>query len=85
MKEIIETLDKDAPLRWKAITYLLIDTGCRRGEIMGLKWLVVIILCLLMAMITVKSLKNQCTKQTFSFKNFSFLLYKGIELFGQQH
>lgn len=38
MREIIETLDKEAPLRWKAITYLLIDTGCRRGEIMGLKW-----------------------------------------------
>ena len=38
MKEIIEALDKEAPLRWKAITYLLIDTGCRRGEIMGLKW-----------------------------------------------
>ena len=25
-------------MKWKAITYLLIDTGCRRGEIMGLKW-----------------------------------------------
>lgn len=27
-----------APLKWKVITYMLIDTGCRRGEIMGLKW-----------------------------------------------
>ena len=30
-------MDK-APLKWKAITYLLIDTGCRRGEAVGLKW-----------------------------------------------
>ncbi len=27
-----------APLKWKIITHLLIVTGCRRGEIMGLKW-----------------------------------------------
>ena len=32
--EAIET----APVKWKAATYLLIDTGCRRGEIAGLKW-----------------------------------------------
>ena len=37
MEEIIEALE-DAPLKWKAITYLLIDTGCRRGEVMGLEW-----------------------------------------------
>ena len=34
---IIETLDK-APLKWRTATYVLIDTGCRRGEAMGLKW-----------------------------------------------
>ena len=34
---ILDALDK-APLKWRAITYLLIDTGCRRGEAMGLKW-----------------------------------------------
>lgn len=37
MVEILNALDK-APIKWKAIVYLLIDTGCRRGEIMGLKW-----------------------------------------------
>lgn len=37
MDEILEALE-NAPIKWKAITYLLIDTGCRRGEIMGLKW-----------------------------------------------
>ncbi len=26
------------PLKWQAITDLLIDTGARRGEILGLKW-----------------------------------------------
>lgn len=26
------------PLKWQAITFLLIDTGARRGEILGLKW-----------------------------------------------
>lgn len=34
--EILNALDS-APLKWKTITYLLIDTGCRRGEILGLK------------------------------------------------
>ena len=37
MDDILKALE-DEPLRWKAITYLLIDTGCRRGEVMGLKW-----------------------------------------------
>ena len=35
--DILDALET-APLKWKAITYLLIDTGCRRGEAMGLKW-----------------------------------------------
>ena len=26
------------PIKWKIITHLLLITGCRRGEIMGLKW-----------------------------------------------
>ena len=26
------------PLKWQVITNLLIATGCRRGEIAGLKW-----------------------------------------------
>ena len=26
------------PLKWQLITHLMIVTGCRRGEIMGLKW-----------------------------------------------
>lgn len=29
---------KDEPIKWQLITHLLIVTGCRRGEIMGLKW-----------------------------------------------
>ena len=37
MDLILDALEK-APIRWKAITYLLIDTGCRRCEIMGLIW-----------------------------------------------
>ena len=37
MDEILEALEK-APIRWKAIAYILIDTGCRRGEALGLKW-----------------------------------------------
>lgn len=37
LDKIIRALD-EAPIKWKAITYLLIDTGCRRGEAMGLKW-----------------------------------------------
>lgn len=37
MDRILEALDK-APIKWKTITYLMIDTGCRRGEVMGLKW-----------------------------------------------
>ena len=35
--EIIKALE-DEPIKWKAMTYILIDTGCRRGELMGLQW-----------------------------------------------
>lgn len=34
---ILDALEA-APLKWRLITHLLIVTGCRRGEIMGLKW-----------------------------------------------
>ncbi len=35
--EILEALESE-PLKWRTITHLLLVTGCRRGEIMGLKW-----------------------------------------------
>lgn len=35
--KIREILEKE-PLKWRTITNLLIITGCRRGEIMGLRW-----------------------------------------------
>ena len=35
--EILKALET-APLKWKVMTYILIDTGCRRGELMGLQW-----------------------------------------------
>lgn len=34
---ILEALEHE-PLKWQVITQLLIVTGCRRGEILGLKW-----------------------------------------------
>lgn len=34
---ILEALESE-PLKWRLITHLLIVTGCRRGEIMGLQW-----------------------------------------------
>lgn len=34
---ILEALESE-PLKWRLATQLLIVTGCRRGEIMGLKW-----------------------------------------------
>lgn len=37
MDMILDALE-NAPLKWKALTYFLIDTGCRRGEACGLKW-----------------------------------------------
>ena len=39
-EEVNRILDKleTAPIKWRACTYLLIDTGCRRAEIAGLKW-----------------------------------------------
>ncbi len=39
-EEIDRILDKleCAPIKWKACVYLLIDTGCRRAEVAGLKW-----------------------------------------------
>ena len=35
--DILKALE-DAPIKWKAMAYILIDTGCRRGELMGLQW-----------------------------------------------
>lgn len=39
-EQIVAILDalESEPVKWRAITHLLIVTGCRRGEIMGLKW-----------------------------------------------
>ena len=37
MDAILEALDS-APLKRRTITYFKIDTGCRRGEAVGLKW-----------------------------------------------
>lgn len=37
MNAILDALDTE-PLKWRAITYLMINTGCRRGEAVGLKW-----------------------------------------------
>lgn len=39
-EQIVAILDAlgQEPIRWRTITHLLIVTGCRRGEIMGLKW-----------------------------------------------
>ena len=37
VRYILECLDKE-PLKWRAYIRLLIDTGCRRGEISALKW-----------------------------------------------
>ena len=35
--DILEALESE-PLKWQMITHLLIVTGCRRGELVGLKW-----------------------------------------------
>lgn len=37
MDAILDSLET-APLKWRTITYLMIDTGCRRGEAAGVKW-----------------------------------------------
>ena len=37
LEHIRECLN-NSPLKWRVITHLLIVTGCRRGEIAGLKW-----------------------------------------------
>lgn len=37
VKAILRALDEE-PLKWRAMVHLLIVTGCRRGEIVGLKW-----------------------------------------------
>ena len=38
--QIIDILDalETEPIKWQVMTHLLIVTGCRRGEIVGLKW-----------------------------------------------
>lgn len=37
VEQIRDALE-NKPLKWKVITHLLLITGCRRGEIAGLKW-----------------------------------------------
>jgi integrase len=37
IRKILECLPQE-PLKWQSVVYLLIFTGCRRGEIAGLKW-----------------------------------------------
>lgn len=39
-EQIAAILDalRTEPIKWQLITHLLLVTGCRRGEIMGLKW-----------------------------------------------
>lgn len=37
IEEILHALET-APLKWKTLVYVLIDTGCRRGEACGMQW-----------------------------------------------
>jgi integrase len=37
VERIRDALEQE-PLKWKVATHLLLITGCRRGEVMGLKW-----------------------------------------------
>ncbi|NCB75043.1 MAG: site-specific integrase [Clostridia bacterium] len=39
-EEVIQIRDclEHEPLKWKTITHMLLITGCRRGEVMGLHW-----------------------------------------------
>lgn len=37
LRYILQCLDKE-PLKWRALVWLLIDTGIRRGECCGLRW-----------------------------------------------
>ncbi len=37
VKHVLELLDEE-PIKWKTATYLLIFSGMRRGELMGLEW-----------------------------------------------
>ena len=37
LDKILSCLEQE-PIKWRTITHLLIVTGCRRGEIMGLHW-----------------------------------------------
>ena len=37
LSRILEALEQE-PMRWKVITHLLLISGARRGEVLGLKW-----------------------------------------------
>lgn len=36
--ERVQAALESEPIKWRTMTHLLLITGCRRGEIMGLKW-----------------------------------------------
>ena len=38
VKQVLELLDKE-PIKWKTAIYLLIFSGIRRGELLGLEWI----------------------------------------------
>lgn len=35
--DIFQKLDNE-PLKWKTLIFFMLDTGCRRGEVCGMKW-----------------------------------------------
>lgn len=37
LSEVFAYLELE-PLKWKMMVYFMVDTGCRRGEVCGLKW-----------------------------------------------
>lgn len=37
ISKILDALETE-PLKWRCIIHMMIVTGCRRGEVMGLKW-----------------------------------------------
>lgn len=38
LNHVLECVSKE-PLKWQAFLYLAADTGCRRGELVGMQWL----------------------------------------------
>ncbi len=84
--KILEALETE-PIKWRTIVHLMIVTGCRRGEIMGLKWenvdLEHCLLCICETLLTSNTGKYTDTPKTMDSRRYVNIPQETAELLKQ--